>query len=446
MPAISRFPIAMVLILFVIVGATFAVTTPLFEASDELWHYPVIWRLARDQEMPVLDTHDPGPWRQEAGQPPLYYYIMALATRWIDTTDIHTVRRLNPHVDSGVVTADGNINLAIHGTAENLPWRGTVLAVRLVRLLSVLLSACTVYLTYRLALAIRPGWPLLAASTAGIMAFTPMFAFISGAVNNDNLAMLLASATVLLITRMSLRGDTGKKFRFAFNWQLEQVRGHVSVAHLMLGILLGLGALTKLSLLALFPVAAAIIAYNQAARWWTNPNRTCARVFWLHVLILLLQYGVTFGLSALISGWWFRRNLQLYGTLTGINAFVDVLGRRAHPASLAQLWSERAGFMQSFWGLLGAVNVPFPHWVYTVFNLLSVLAITGLLVFIFRKWMEDRWSLRRWLPLGVIIIFSCTVIISLLRWATETWSSQGRLVFTALQSLVVLFTIGLSSL
>ncbi len=446
MPVISRLPIALVLSLFIIVGGTFAATTPLFEASDELWHYPMIWQLTREQELPILDAHDPGPWRQEAGQPPLYYYIMAFATGWIDTTDMHTVRRLNPHVDTGVVTADGNTNLAIHSPVENFPWRGTTLAVRMIRLLSVLLGAGTVYFTYRLALEIRPAWPVLAAGTAGVLAFTPMFAFISGSVNNDNLAILLASASVLLITRMSLHGDTGREFRIAFNWQWERVYGHISIAHPILGILLGLGALTKLSLLALFPVAAAITAYNQASRWWRNPHRTRARVFWLHALVLLLHYAVIFGLAVLISGWWYLRNLRLYGSPTGINAFVDVLGRRAHPAPLAQLWSERAGFMQSFWGLFGAVNVPFPHWVYTALNIISLLAIVGLLVFITQKWVDDRWSLRRWLPFGVVVAFSCAVIISLLRWATETWSSQGRLLFTALQSLAVLFTIGLSSL
>ena len=289
MSAIFRLPIALVLVLFIIVGSTFAVTTPIFEASDELWHYPVIWRLAQGQGLPVLDAHNPGPWRQEAGQPPLYYFIMALATRWIDTTDMHAVRRLNPHVDSGIVTADGNTNLAIHTDTENFPWRGTVLAVRLVRLLSVLLGTGTVYLTYRLALEICPDWPELAVGAAGVLAFTPMFAFIAGSVNNDNLAILIASATVLLITRMGATGDTGKKIRFVFKSQWEQVRGHISIMHLMLGILLGLGALTKLSLLVLFPVAAAIIAYNQAARWWHNPHRTHARVFWLHMLVLLMQ-------------------------------------------------------------------------------------------------------------------------------------------------------------
>ena len=89
MTTLFRLPIAIILALFLAVSGAFAVTTPLFEASDELWHYPVVWRLSHRQGLPVLDTLNPGPWRQEAGQPPLYYYIMALATGWIDTNDIH---------------------------------------------------------------------------------------------------------------------------------------------------------------------------------------------------------------------------------------------------------------------------------------------------------------------------------------------------------------------
>ena len=446
MTTLFRLPIAIILALFLVVSGAFAVTTPLFEASDELWHYPVVWRLSHGQGLPVLDTINPGPWRQEAGQPPLYYYIMALATGWIDTNDIHNVRRLNPHVDNGVVTADGNINLAIHNNDEKFPWNGTVLAVRGIRLLSVLLSAGTVYLTYLLSLEIQPSRPLLAASAAALLAFTPMFAFISGSVNNDNLAMLLASASVLLMTRMSTRPDARQIFRFTYHWKEHRVSGNISITHLVLGTLLGLGILTKLSLLALFPIAAAIIAYKQICRWRSNTHSTHTRAMLPHALIIILQYGVTFGIAAAISGWWFYRNTQLYGSLTGLNMFVAVLGRRAHPASLLQLWSERAGFMQSFWGLFGGVNLPFPPWVYFTLNLISLLALAGLLVFIIRKWMDDRWHLRHWLPLTVPLTFTCVVIISLLRWSTETWSSQGRLVFTAIQSLFVLFAIGLNNL
>ncbi|HIA04745.1 MAG TPA: phospholipid carrier-dependent glycosyltransferase, partial [Myxococcales bacterium] len=324
-------PISVVLLGYVLVGFTYAATTPVFEASDELWHYPIIRHLATGGALPLLDPTDPGPWRQESGQPPLYYFLMAMATGWIDTGDMGVIRWLNPHVDSGVITADGNINLAIHTEAEYFPWTGTVLAVRLIRLLSVLMGAGTVYLTYRLALEIRPQWQPLAVGAAGVVAFTPMFVFISGAVNNDNLAVLLASWTVYIVARMGIRGDTGSRYRFALNWEWNRVRGHVSLTHGFLGVLLGLGSLTKLSVLTLLPIAAAVIAYNEFARWWDNPNRTRPQVSALHSLVLALQLVVTFGITALIAGWWYIRNVRLYGTPTGLQTFVRVLGRRAHP-------------------------------------------------------------------------------------------------------------------
>ncbi|MCA9938899.1 MAG: hypothetical protein KC418_09665, partial [Anaerolineales bacterium] len=63
--------------------------------------------------LPVQDPQNVGPWKQEASQPPLYYYLGAALTFWIDTGDMPQVRWLNPHVDNGVITADGNINLAV---------------------------------------------------------------------------------------------------------------------------------------------------------------------------------------------------------------------------------------------------------------------------------------------------------------------------------------------
>lgn len=436
---------------FVAVGFIYAATTPIFEASDELWHYPVVQHLANGGDLPVLDPADPGLWKQEAGQPPLYYALMAWATGWIDSSDLRQVRWLNPHVDNGVITPDGNTNLVVHTEAERFPWRGTILAVRLARFLSVLMSAGTVYLTYRLALEIRPRWPTVAVGAGGLVAFTPMFVFISGAVNNDNLAVLLGSAVVLIIARMGAR-DTDEWVhhsmrypRRSLRWEWGSVRGHVSLTHVLLGVLLGLAALTKLSLLTLFPLAAAMIAYNEAARWWANANRTRAAVFWAHVAALTIQWAITFGLAALIAGWWYARNIGLYGSLTGVEAFIAVLGRRAQPAPLVQLWSERAGFMQSYWGLFGGVNVPYPGWVYAILNTLGVFGVVGLVIFLFRKWLDDGWSVRRWLPLSVALGYTLAIVISLIRWATDTWSSQGRLVFSAIQSIGVLFAFGLIS-
>jgi hypothetical protein len=52
--------------------------------------------------------------------------------------------------------------------------------------------------------------------------------------------------------------------------------------------------------------------------------------------------------------------------------------QRAHPASLAQLWSERWGFMLSYWGLFGGVNVPMPLWLYHVLNGVVVVGVRWL--------------------------------------------------------------------
>ena len=58
---------------------------------------------------------------------------------------------------NGVITPDGNNNLAIHTPREQWPWRGPVLAAPPARRLSVLLSASAVYCPYRLTLETVPG-------------------------------------------------------------------------------------------------------------------------------------------------------------------------------------------------------------------------------------------------------------------------------------------------
>ena len=192
--------LALILILFTGLGITYAVVTPIFEASDELWHYPMVRHFADGNPLPVqvFDPLEAVPWKQEASQPPLYYYLGAALTFWIDTSDMESVRWLNPNVDNGIITEDGNINLVVHDPAANA-WSGTLLAVRIVRLISVLLGACTVYLTYLIARQAVPGRPEVALGAAAVNAFTPMFLFISGAVNNDNLVIPLASLSLLLM-------------------------------------------------------------------------------------------------------------------------------------------------------------------------------------------------------------------------------------------------------
>lgn len=415
--------IVIILVLFVVLSTTYSVVTPIFEASDELWHYPMVKYIADHWSLPVQDPQNVGPWRQEGSQPPLYYIIGALATAWIDTSDIGEVRWLNPHVDNGIITEDGNTNLVVHSSREAFPWRGTALAVHVVRLLSVLMGAGTVLLIYLTAKELLPDREDVALGAAAITAFNPMFCFISGAVNNDNLTMFLCAAALLQLLRLLSRTQPSNLPTFQLT---------------LLGLTLGAAVLTKESALGLLPLTALAISY---VAWRRRSWRT-----------FLTGGVITAGLVAVIAGWWYWRNLVLYGDWLGLETFIAILGQRAAPATLRQLWGERVGFMMAYWGLFGGVNVPLPGWVYAVLNGVVILAAAGLLLWLLRfglHYLRTR-NLRpgTWNRVtGYLLLFAwpAVVVVSWSRWATVTWSSQGRLVFSAISAWSVLTALGLAA-
>ena len=425
--------IIVIIILFLTLATTYSVVTPVFEASDELWHYPMVKYIADHWSLPVQDPANVGPWRQEGSQPPLYYIIGSLATAWIDTSDMAEVYWLNPHVDNGLITEDGNTNLVIHSSRGAFPWRGTVLAVHVIRLLSVLMGAGTVLLTYLTAKELLPHREDVALGAAAITAFNPMFCFISGSVNNDNLTMLLCSLALWQLIRLLQKGGRLEEWKPAFNLPTL----HPSI---LLGLTLGAAVLTKESALGLLPLTALAISY---VAW----RRRSWRIFVVGGII-------TAGLVALIAGWWYWRNQVLYGDWLGLETFIAILGKRAAPATLRQLWGERVGFMMAYWGLFGGVNVPLPGWVYTVLNGVVILAATGLLLGVFRLVLHylrthnlKPETLNPELVTGYLLLLAwpAVVVISWSRWATVTWSSQGRLVFSAISAWSVLTTLGLAA-
>lgn len=456
---LERLGLPLLLAVFVVLGAVFAAVTPLFEVSDELWHYPMVKTLADGNGLPVQDGANPGPWRQEGSQPPLYYALMAVATAWIDTSDMDTVRWVNPHADNGVITADGNNNIVIHTYREAWPWRGTVLAVRLIRLLSVLLGAVTVYCTYRLALEVLPARNGVALAAAGSVAFTPMFVFVSASVNNDNLAITLSAAALCVTARWLRRPAIRPWWHYA-----------------LMGLLLGGAALSKSSALGLWAIVGAALVFAEIRRQTADDGRQILSTTFLSAKAppsregkamsgnhsgagglglatnpstfkgLVLPVAIVFGVAVAICGWWFVRNYQLYGDWLGWSAFLETVGARPRPATLLQLWGERVGFVQAYWGLFGGVSVPMPAWTYSVLNGLAALAVVGLAVAGVRALAArkiDPTQLALWALLAgwVALIF-----VGLIRWTSLTWASQGRLIFPAITALGVLAAYGWASL
>ena len=415
----ERTVLFLILAVFTALGVTYSVVVPPFEASDEKWHYPMVKYVADNGALPVQVPGVETPWRQEGSQPPLYYALAAAATFWIDTSDVDVVRHLNPHVDPGA-TPDGNVNLAVHRPAwESFPWRGTVLAIHLVRLLSVLMGVAAVYLTYLVARRVVPGEPALALGAAAIHAFTPMYVFISGSVNNDNLVVPLSNLALLLMITLI---DPKSKI---------QNPKSLFVRYLTLGCVLGLAALAKTSSLALTLLTALVVV-----------ARAVRRRSWQEFLVGGLATLVPF---VAISGWWFLRNLRLYGDLTGLNVFTDILGTRDVPADLAQLWRERHSFAAGYWGNFGGINVPMPAWVYEVLNTLAILAALGLLVLFIRKLVGAGRDLviGHW-SFVMCCLWGLGVFVPWLGWARVTWSSQGRLIFSAITTWSLLLAVGLA--
>ncbi len=395
--------VAVILAAFVVLAATYSIVTPIFEAGDELWHYPFVQSLATGHGLPVQDPNVQTLWEQEGGQPPLYYTLGALATFWIDTRDLPARLWRNPEAKIGIPLDYGNKNMVVHTSAENFPWHNTALAVHLIRFCSILLSVFTILCTYLLALEIDAD-KTLAAVAAAIVAFNPMFIFISASVNNDNLAVMLATLALWLLTRFITHDTTTRQF-------------------IILGIVLGLAALSKVSDLGLLAIAAGVFVF---LLWRGRGEKTFGSFVTGSIVCAAIVVA--------LAGWWYVRNWLLYGDPLAFNVWVAIAGGRPTPATLSTLLGEFQGFRISFWGNFGGVNIIAPDWVYIVLDAFTLLAALGLMIGLVRRGLPRRLALPAvWLGL---------IVILLIRWTLLTFASQGRLIFPAISAAAILMAFG----
>ncbi len=390
------------------IGSLYDWTTPPFEASDEGSHYSVVNRLAQGNGLPIQRIGETRDWEQEGSQPPLYYWLAAGLVRLVNPTDYAQVYVRNPLSRVGVPGTTHNANLFRHPITASPP-SGTVLAVHLVRWFSLLLSAVTIWLTAALAQQAFPGSESIQLFAAALVAFNPMALFINASVNNDNLLMLLSTAALAItlhFMQMGVRGYLWKAAGF--------------------GLVLGLAALTKVSGLVLWPVAALGVGWGA---WHARDGR---RFVFGGAVILLAALA--------ISGWWFVRNQQLYGELLGLNTMVAIAGPRPPGLTLLALVAQEAqGFWLSYWGVFGVFSILAADWVYWLFNLLTFGALAGLAVALWRRRKPSAEML-------VLASFCLLTLIGLIRWTMQTYASQGRLMFGAIAPLSLFMAAGLAVL
>ncbi len=389
-------------------GVVYLWATPMFEASDEGVHYAVVRWLAQGNGLPIQRPDGPKTtYEQQGSQPPLYYALSVMLTGWVDTSDFELVYVRNPLSKLGVPGTTHNVTLYRPLRRDQPAFTGTTLAVTLIRLFSLGLSCVTITFTFLIARRLFPENDLLALLASALAAFNPMVLFINASVNNDNLLMMLSTVSLWAILPLA----QPQVERFA--WKAAG-----------LGVLLGLVALSKVSGLVLWPIAALGVAWGawQARDW---------RRFVVGGVLIA-------GIAVLISGWWFWRNLALYGELLGTRTMVAVAGPRMPPLGVGELITQEwEGFYLSYWGVFGVFSILPGRWAIAFFAALTIVALIGL-GWIF--WRERFWRrVEVWLG-GVFIL---ATLISLINWTLQTLASQGRLMFGAIAPLSIFMALGL---
>ncbi len=426
--------------LFIALAGVYSWVTPLFEAPDETWHFWYVKHLADGGDLPVVTPGVRAPWRQEGTQPPLYYWLAAQIIRGVDTSDAPSVVVNNPYTNVGRADLPGNRNAVV--PISRSPLQGTALAAQLVRWLSVALGAVTVLATYGLAREVFPSDPLLPLAAAAVVAFNPQFLFLSGSINNDNLIVTAAALGLWRLVHWLRRPPTWYDL-------------------VILGGLGGLAALAKLSGLALIGFICLAVSLRALGRRSLRD--------------LLAWNAVLVALPLLLAGWVYWRNFQLYGDPLAVEVHLEVSGRRNPRPSLLQLVSELESVRRSFWAVFGWFNVTVADWVYALYDALSLAALVGVGVGVWRWWpspasspinprvasLHTRFLPRVWgeeagrgmegerSPLPYLLLlaaWAALVFVSLVRWMSLIKAAQGRLLFPALAALAVLGVWGLGQL
>lgn len=418
-----RLWLVLILFLYGVVAARFVLWTPAWQAPDEPAHYNYIAHLATQHALPVLKMGDydqtlldqllktrfapqlpVGALRYESYQPPLYY-LLATPVFWLSQGDLIWLRRLN-----------------------------------------VVLGFCAILLLYRCLELVFPSKPLLSLGAAAFTAFLPMHVAITAAVNNDVLAEVLGLAALLtLLHWMRRQFYEGQSYSATADPTLSPA--HKANTHnplIRLGVLLGLGLLTKLYAYILLPLTVLVIV----AVIWRNQRTRAGVLQGIKTALWVVLPAILLGLPM----WW--RNIQLYGLR-------DFLGLGWHdqvvvgqPRTLEWItqnglvaYGERAldFTFKSFWGVFGWMGVFMDERVYMALLFFTGVLFLGLLWALVRLISgtpdTDMDEFQLW-TLGLFGLMLVAAFASYTWYNVKFVQHQGRYFFWALLAISTFVALG----
>ncbi|MDE2952631.1 MAG: hypothetical protein OXT68_17920 [Chloroflexota bacterium] len=391
-------------------GLIYIYAAPHFEASDSIAHVGMIkWIAEHDGALPIQSADHNQLYRQQASQPPLYYFMMAPVWAALDKGDFDEFFRLSPFAIVGDPMRLGNRNRIFYRQPypPNLH-QGASLTLYVIRLLTLGMGTMAVAAVYQSARTVMPGRADIAALASALTAFNPQFIFISASVSNDGLVIML-SALITWQTLVMLR------------------EGFQTRRSLILALLIALASLAKLSGL----VFAALVIL--AGLWILIRSRDRRGFF-----ILL---GAALVIWLVLAGWWFLRNLALYQDPFGTAAMLDFVGRRQTtiPQLLAQ---EFQGLRISFWGLFGAFSILTHDIHYQLMDALTLVSAAGFFVFAAKHRREGY----IFTAICFLVIILAVAGLTLAWWSSQTTASTGRLLFPYITAISLLMAMGLRAL
>ena len=396
-----------ILAIYLVLAIGYSIVEPLAEAPDEADHYNYITYLGQNRSLPE------GTAVTQSKHPPFYHALAATLTAWTGLD--FTFLRSNP--DALPLGPDKPPNLFIHTTLEAFPWQGGALAMHLARFLSIALGAITVWGAWRLGSESFPDRPAIGLLAAAFLAGLPGFLFISGSVNNDNAAGAFGTLVILLCA-MTLRRGLG--------WRRAA----------LIGLFLGLGVLSKVGTLALWPLV--VLAVGLA--WWLSPNRK-------HALPAAVgQMALAWGLGVLIASPWLLRNMNLYGDPLAWDFVRSTVDQRVGPFALRDMGWLLSGFHRTFWGRFGgAGQIELPIWAMILAGVFTFVVAIGAVRFVVSTIRQSRNAAApQFLLLSAapLLVFLSVVRYSAIALGTD----QARLMFPALAAMAVWVGVGLVGL
>lgn len=386
------------LILFVAKGIVLAIVVGPFTGHDEVDHFFYIQRIAMGQGLgefrtvmlppeaaPYAAYVADFPYNAEVIQPPLYHLLLA---------PIYAI----------------------------LP--GTIFGKLLVlRLISVLLGALVVLVSYALANELFPDDFAVRAGTPIFVALQPQLAFEAAIVNHDIMVILLATLLVWLTFAWANSGYTARRL----TW---------------LGAIGGAGILTKTSFGLMLPVLAVAILLVERRRGTRSPETIKTAV-------------APCALAIAIASPWIARSFWLYGDPTGAQELRSIPGFAGQAQGVLEMLTSSVfwrGRLEDFWGNYGWRLIPFDPGTYRAIYALWSLAAVGLLAL----WIRAAIAVSKRRPLPVLSGRQWDGMIVLVAWAVAMVAgviyvgtiqfTQSRFAFPAMAAFGILTSTGYAQL